>query len=172
MKLTTTKFACVHPSCIVIGLDRLIEYVINIDIDSKIEKKYTKIAADANEDGNISKYQHYSMDVIDNKSSSLLTHISIMIAISAYILDNSLNNIVVIISVIEISLYVLTAVFCLRCIRIIGPELDANNPNDYIEKIYSVVRFRRELYSFCLNSTVVLTTLLVPIFILHIVLDK
>lgn len=65
----------------------------------------------------------HDMSVIDAKSSALLTHVSIMIAVVAVFLGQPNSPMWTWVFTVELSMFSIVAMFLLRCIDIMGPPL-------------------------------------------------
>lgn len=111
------------------------------------------------------------MDVLDSKSSALLTHISIMfVALGFFIIDNSNHWVIQSLLLMEFIIYLVVAMLLLRCIDIMGPPF-RQLPNDADEEklaeiYYFEVTLRREIYVRSLRVVYTLTALLIPIILL------
>lgn len=97
---------------------------------------------------------------VDAKSSGLLTHVSMMIAglgLLAPLVAS--NDIEVGVIVIEIGLYLLIALGCLRCLSIVHSK-DMIKPTPDLQKVIAhELLLRRELYAICNRASIVLTVL-------------
>jgi hypothetical protein len=97
-----------------------------------------------------------NLQIIDNKASGLLTHTSMMIAalgISAPVVaDNHFEQGVIII---EIMLYLLVALGCLRCLAVFH---DAST-REVKDAARDELILRRELFRLCIRSAIFLTLL-------------
>ena len=117
----------------------------------------------------------YDMDILDSKSSALLTHISVMfVALGFFIVDSNNHRIIQSLLVTEFIIYLVIAMLLLRCIDIMGPPF-RKPPNHASEEdlkamYYFEVTLRREIYARSLRIVYTLTALLVPIILLKYIL--
>jgi len=107
----------------------------------------------------------YDMDIIDSKSSALLTHISIMFVVLGFFLNEQNSFIVQAALLIEFVSYLIVGMLLLRCIDVMGPPFRIP-PNDDAElkaTYYIEVTLRREIYHRALRTVYILTAALIPI---------
>jgi hypothetical protein len=101
-----------------------------------------------------------TFQLIDTKASGLLTHTSMMIAalgVAGHLVaDSYLENGVI---VIEIMLYLMVAVACLRCMAIFN-EHSIADPSTATDAVRNELILRRELYALCNRATIFLTMLI------------
>ena len=95
---------------------------------------------------------------IDAKATGLLTHTSMMIAglglIAPLVAD---NNIEVGIVVLEMAIYLLIALGCLRCLSVFHVH-EFDGSNDRVQEIiHRELIIRSELYSLCIRAAIVFT---------------
>ncbi|WP_146215649.1 hypothetical protein [Hoeflea marina] len=122
----------------------------------------------------ISKDYYDIFGVIDGKASTLLTHISIMIATNAVLLSVNSANILDITSITLVLCFMIIALLTLRLLRFWAEGFDNVDPNEiaseesekkgahveYMVRIYNEETcYRDRLYKFCLNATTILTLL-------------
>jgi len=110
----------------------------------------------------------YELDTIDNKVSSLLTHVSIMMAILA-IFYTSLSNDLVMrhIVIIELLLYLIATLGCLRGIFMVGPHARLLEYDAILLDRIKVVSYRFRAYKFSLFLTIVTTVAFMFTLIFH-----
>lgn len=102
------------------------------------------------------------MDAIDSKSSALLTHVSVMLAIVVFLKSES--ELITLFLNIEAGLYTLVALFLMRCIDIAGPPI--RKINGKIHNQYLVeIQIRRAVYQLAVRAVVWLTAFLLLIFL-------
>jgi hypothetical protein len=98
-----------------------------------------------------------SMQNIDAKTVGLLTHVSMMIAalsfIASLVADHRLEEGIII----EITVYLLLAIGCLRCINLLNPHRSTGKPSDLNTELQHEILLRRELYILCVRATTVIT---------------
>jgi hypothetical protein len=102
-----------------------------------------------------------TFQLIDTKASGLLTHTSMMIAalgVAGRLLADSYFEDGVI--VVEIMLYLLVAVACLRCMAIFNEHSIAPDPSLVSNAVRDELILRRELYILCNRATIFLTVLI------------
>jgi hypothetical protein len=113
-----------------------------------------------------------TFQLIDTKASGLLTHTSMMIAalgVAGHLVAESYLEDGVI--VIEIMLYLLVAIACLRCMAIFNEHSVADDPSLVSTAVRDELILRRELYSACNRATIFLTVLIffsLPILYLYV----
>lgn len=144
-------------------LDSLIRKVYPInDAREQVEEFYgTRKACK-----DLLKEVHYDMDVIDGKSSALLTHISVMfVVIGLFLSDLNGHWIVTVVLVTELIIYLAVALLLLRCVDVMGPPF--RMPPDDVEKAgcfyKSEVALRRGIYQWAVRMVFVLTIVLIPV---------
>jgi hypothetical protein len=102
-----------------------------------------------------------TFQLIDTKASGLLTHTSMMIAalgVAGHLVaDSYLENGVI---VVEIMLYLLVAIACLRCMAIFNEHSIAHDPAMVSNAVRDELILRRELYIVCNRATIALTVLI------------
>jgi hypothetical protein len=113
-----------------------------------------------------------TFQLIDAKASGLLTHTSMMIAalgVAGHLVaDDYVEDGVI---VVEIMLYLLVAVACLRCMAIFNEHSVAHDPALVSNAVRDELILRRELYSACNRATIFLTVLIffsLPILYLYV----
>jgi hypothetical protein len=113
-----------------------------------------------------------TFQLIDTKASGLLTHTSMMIAalgVAGHLVAESYLEDGVI--VVEIMLYLLVAIACLRCMAIFNEHSVADDPSLVSNAVRDELILRRELYSTCNRATIFLTVLIffsLPILYLYV----
>lgn len=101
-----------------------------------------------------------SLRLIDSKATGLLTHVSLMIAglglVAPLVASHKLEIGVL---VIEIGVYLLIAVGCLRCLSVFhSKEFDV--PQDKLLQLAEhELILRRELFSLCIRASIIFTIL-------------
>ncbi len=143
-----------------VGLDKL--FTTKFEIDVKREAEYYSRRHKAEDIDDIL----YDMNVIDSKSSALLTHISIMFVVLGFFINAEDNHwVIVVLLVIEFIAYILTAMLLLRCVDIMGPPFrqPPESKEAIKEEYYFEVTLRREIYARALRLAYVLTAVLIPI---------
>jgi hypothetical protein len=96
---------------------------------------------------------------IDAKATGLLTHTSMMIAGLGLIASDLEIGIVVA----EISIYLLIALGCLRCISVFQAFEVSNACDGIHELIHRELIIRSELYSLCIRAAIVFTIVVVVV---------
>ncbi|MDZ4790056.1 MAG: hypothetical protein SGJ17_02445 [Hyphomicrobiales bacterium] len=130
-----------------------------------LEEKYFRQLGDfAQTESGRQVYRH--MDIINIKTGSLLTHVSLMTAAlglfaSRFITEPKFNLFEISILV-ELVCYVNISMWLLFCINITSPatfygESFVNNGVKFEEKIVRVAARRRNIYNACLKTTIGLT---------------
>ena len=132
------------------------------------------------------EFLQHQVDVIDRKTSALLTHVSIIIAVIAFLAEKSSLGPLRYIYSAELVLYIAVAVACLRCVRIIGPHSLMKRSISYtttgsgiddikrkvLELYRTQVQSRRELYRLILDITVIITIALLITIIIDVFFFK
>ncbi len=114
----------------------------------------------------------YDMDVVDSKSSALLTHISVMFVVLGVLLSSKNHWIVNLSLSIELIAYVVVASFLLRSLDISASPFKSISQDDEqdAEKskaFYHIeIAIRRATFAQSLRITYILTILLIPIILL------
>jgi hypothetical protein len=110
---------------------------------------------------------HYDMDVIDQKSSALLTHISVMFVVLSILLTASKTPWISIFFATELVAYLFVAMTLLRCIDVMGPPF-RELPEDVGKAknaYYIEILLRREVYHRAVRLVYILTLFLIPVVI-------
>ncbi|HUC49107.1 MAG TPA: hypothetical protein VMA30_06935, partial [Xanthobacteraceae bacterium] len=108
------------------SIDRTLYRFITRDLPREHVDRYVKHLAVADEETVVPNVIGRGLQIIDNKASGLLTHTSMMIAalgVSAPVVANDYFEQGVI--VVEIMLYLLVALGCLRCLSMFQNDLDS-----------------------------------------------
>jgi len=123
------------------------------------EERATKYVAHLNRhEAAVAKAAVNSLQSVDAKAAGLLQHVSMMMAglgLLAPIIAQS--DIEVAIVLIEIALYLLIAIGCLRCLAIFQSKDLFASITDAKEAIRRELIIRRELYALCNKAAIVLT---------------
>jgi hypothetical protein len=113
-------------------------------------------------------------NVIDAKTSALITHISIIIAaLMAYVgfaLQGNPTKLsfVDVAALCEIPAYILILIGCLDCINILGPvRFVTDRPSNVGVLLHEMYR-RRETYRFCRRAVMTLTLFLLGLFCIKV----
>ncbi len=142
------------------SLDRFFEK--NFEINPVREKLFYE----SRNDTEAMKDILYDMDIIDSKSSALLTHISIMFVVIGFFLSETEKfSVINFLFLVEFVAYLMIAMALLRCIDIMGPPF-RQPPEDKEERTqmyYFEVTLRREIYHRSLRLVYLLTAALIPI---------
>ena len=98
--------------------------------------------------------------IIDAKSTGLLTHASMMIAglglIAPLVADHNFEEAVIIF---EMAVYLLIAVGCLRCLSVFNAQELTNDTTELPDRIGRELLLRRELYGPCSRVAIIFTIL-------------
>lgn len=133
----------------------------NLSVSTALGEEYYRTRQSVSDISNV----QYDMEMIDNKCSALLTHISIMFVVLVYLITQPGNYFIIKISLLfEIIAYLISALILLRCINIVGPP-ENMPPKDDAARSYLVseAMYRRSVYLFALKIVWSLTALLIPI---------
>ncbi|MEM8495812.1 MAG: hypothetical protein AAF663_10555 [Planctomycetota bacterium] len=113
------------------------------------------------------------MDIIDSKSSALLTHVSIMLAVVAILMAISTSVVWKSILAVELVAFTLVGLALLRCVDIMGPPYRRASRNiEALSEIYHrEILVRRAIYQSMVRSVFILSLLLVVIVLFKAVID-
>jgi hypothetical protein len=138
-------------------------------IDKEAELDFQKQRQEAGLFDGVYNGAVYDMQMIDSKSSALLTHISIILAVLSFLLNQRTGTPVDLLVVAELGGYTIAALFVLRCVDIMGPPFrELPRPTAKLERDYCIeVRLRREIYTRALRAVWVMTVFLIPTYVLH-----
>lgn len=141
-------------------------------IKQQLTFQKTRQAATQKEDGNAANIL-FDLEMLDGKSSALLSHVSVIIAAIALSLGVVNFPFVKFLLVVELSLYVLVALCALRCLNFLGPpNMDGFEDVCRLEKIMlRECTIRRHVYYLCLRATVWLTIAIPFIIALEVILE-
>jgi len=99
------------------------------------------------------------LDVINDKTGALLTHVTIMIAVVGVFLTIFLptgsNYLFVAFLYIELILYMIIACMLLLCIFVTSPRTFMSVDFEY--HVFKIMKKRRVIYNFCLRITIFIT---------------
>jgi hypothetical protein len=103
-----------------------------------------------------------SMQDIDAKATGLLTHVSMMIAglglIAPLVANHRLEEGII---VLEMALYLVLAIGCLRCLNVFNPHELTGETAGMSTTLGHELLLRRELYAFCVQAATILTICIV-----------
>jgi hypothetical protein len=106
----------------------------------------------------------HDMSVIDAKSSALLTHVSIMLAVIAFLLGSPGHDGWKWILTGELAAFSAVGVLLLRCVDIIGPPFRRIPPQSQLEDYYRAeTQLRRALFQAMVRTVRLLTVSLIAI---------
>ncbi len=108
-------------------------------------------------------------DGLNSKAAALLTHVSIMIAVSSVLFSFSLNAslkrdvppIVAALLLCEIVTYSFTSLLCLYAVQMTGPGSFRAEDGRPVDRLLLIVRRRRKAYRVALTITIVATLVLI-----------
>ncbi|HTZ02172.1 MAG TPA: hypothetical protein VMC05_07540 [Xanthobacteraceae bacterium] len=138
------------------SIDRTLYRFITRDLPREHVDRYVKHLAVADEETVVPNVIGRGLQIIDNKASGLLTHTSMMIAalgVSAPVVANDYFEQGVI--VVEIMLYLLVALGCLRCLSMFQNDLDSPQRDAARDEMI----LRHELFKLCNRAAIGLTML-------------
>jgi hypothetical protein len=103
-----------------------------------------------------------SMQDIDSKATGLLTHVSMMIAglglVAGLIADHRAEEGIIIL---EISVYLVLAIGCLRCLNVLNPPTVADDTSASIVALSRELVLRRQLYALCVHAATWVTVIII-----------
>lgn len=101
---------------------------------------------------------YYWLDVLDNKTSSLLSHVSIMMAVlSIFFGETEAGTLVRTLVVVELFCYLLISLGCLLVVFVITPNDNHASADEELERSIAVLMWRRRMYNVCMVATWVVT---------------
>jgi hypothetical protein len=99
-----------------------------------------------------------SMQNVDAKATGLLTHVTMMIAalslVATLLAKHPLEEGIIIV---EIAVYLLLAIGCLRCLNLFNLRRSAKTEEELIAELRLEILLRRELYIHCVRGATVVT---------------
>ena len=123
----------------------------------KREFRHLEVIAE-HRDGKIGSAAFYILDVIDGKTQSLLTHVSIMMAILAVIYsDGGVRGEIRLAILIELLVYLAVTLGCLRAVFIVTPSKTENATSNMLETRVRECARRRTAYRISLFVTIAVT---------------
>jgi hypothetical protein len=107
----------------------------------------------------------YDMSIIDAKSSSLLTHVSIMLAVVAVLLAQPNTYWWQLIFTVELIAFSVIGVMLLRCVDVLGPPFRRlpDEGEDLSEYYRGEILLRRGVFQLMLRAVRVLTVVLIVV---------
>ena len=121
-------------------------------------------------ESNAGSAAYYIMDVIDSKTSSLLTHVSIMIDICGFLYPNNNGALYRILILADILTYLLIALICLRTIFVVSYKKQGCTVNNIIISVCIEASRRRFYYKIALLLTITATMFFAAILSYEIIL--
>ncbi len=115
--------------------------------------------------------------ILNGKTSALLTHVSIMIAVSTvfFVFVASRSNssrLMATILIIEIVTYLILSMLCLMCVTMSGWNELELSPKELIQKRAHLLKIRRMSYRTALYGTMTATVMLIVTLIAELVRDS
>lgn len=128
-------------------------------IDENAERTYAETRERVSEKDHVL----HDMAMLDSKCATLLTHVSIMLALLAIVVGTTTETSWRIIFSVELALYALVATILLRCIDIMGPPLRlvATEQSELDKRYRTEIALRRALYQYMLRASGILTAVIV-----------
>lgn len=103
-----------------------------------------------------------AMQNIDAKATGLLTHVSMMIAglglVAPLVADHRIEEGII---VLEMAIYLLLAVGCLRCLNVFNPHQLTGEMSGLDAALGGELLLRRELYAFLVRAAIIVTLCIV-----------
>ncbi|GAB4193563.1 MAG: hypothetical protein Tsb002_24150 [Wenzhouxiangellaceae bacterium] len=97
---------------------------------------------------------YYWLDVLDNKTSTLISHVSLMMAVLAVFYgETSPGTTVRSLIIVELFLYLVIALGCLLVVFVIKPNDLHATPDDELSNSISVLIRRRKMYNVSMIAT-------------------
>lgn len=112
------------------------------------------------------------LDNIDAKASALLTHVSIMLGVSAILYtETAPSSVWRSVIAIEMLGYIAVAIACLTCVDIIGTSKSDTSASAFKERCLDTLNYRHSVYRWAWFFSVVLTACLAVTFLGHLAAD-
>ena len=142
-----------------------------LSLNEEDERKF----ADARKDINHINHILHDMVIIDTKSSALLTHVSVMLAVVIGMLftligPNESGSILAYLLKVEMVTYAVVAMVLLRCLDIMGPPFRKlrNEMHEIDAQYHQEIVIRRAIYQLMSRVVFILTVVLILITFLKI----
>ncbi len=153
--------------------DRLIRRALRLrpDMEGEFAEKRDSLE-------NLGEHVLRDMEFIDAKSSALLTHVSLFIAVIVFLIEqngaknwleaNWFNKVLFV----EAIFYTSLAMLLLRCVDIMGPKFRAVSltREELVKEYENEILLRRTLYQFVLRMVFLLTAVLIIIIFMKYIL--
>jgi hypothetical protein len=116
------------------------------------------------------QFLYQVMDSVDAKSGALLTHISLIIAALTFYYSLPDAWWIKTVLLVEIAIYLVLAILCLRCIMLKIPNEEASGSETETDNSGLEIELRRRelLYSFSIRATIFFTVILFLLILLHV----
>lgn len=113
------------------------------------------------------KHILYEMNVIDSKSSALLTHVSIMLAVLVVLITEN-DGFWMLFLIFELVVLLFVCMLLLRCVDIMGPPLrmPPKKAKNITNLYYDEIRLRRGIYQIMVRIVIIMTFLLILIMLI------
>jgi hypothetical protein len=105
-------------------------------------------------------FDHYSrlIEIIHQRASILLTHISVMIALLVFVFSRYPESVGRVVILIELATYIVVTLLLIRCLRDFGLDEDfTRNSRLYSEALLNETAFRYSIIRFANLATIVAT---------------
>jgi hypothetical protein len=115
----------------------------------------------------------YELDTVDNKTQSLLTHVSLMMTVLSifFAVFHGKEYVYMRFALLfELLIYLLVALLCLRAIFMVGPGDQAGSVEAILRDRIVAVQHRVQTYKICLLVAMVTTVVFVMTIVLHLVM--
>lgn len=113
----------------------------------------------------------YDMNIIDSKSSALLTHVSIMLAVVVVLISLAPGKIWEVIMTLELIAFTIVGMLLLRCVDVMGPpyKMPPEDPEEATEMYQKEILLRRGIYQTMVRVVFVLTIILISLVVIKTV---
>lgn len=152
----SNKFLTYFDLAIIPITDRLID---RAKIDRRLEAEYELIKSSGIFKGEFHYYTSL-VDVIHDRLSTLVSHLSIMIAVSMFVLTSIDGKIGKILLSAEVLLYIFLTVYTIRAIKSIGIQEDYEDIKSYMINLKKEISLKYAIAQSSLSLTVILTVFL------------
>lgn len=114
--------------------------------------------------------------ILNGKTSALLTHVSIVIAVSTGFLiflasKTSSSRITVAILILEVVVYLVLSLFCLMAITMSGWNEEGLSTEELVRKRAHHLRTRRKSYRVAISGTMIATVVLIVTILVELIQD-
>jgi hypothetical protein len=170
-RLRLTEDAMPNESWITRAMDRIFFRKLDAQAQARARQEWHAIYGTTRSDPEFFRFQIGVYDAIDNKTSALLTHITLLTAVVAIFFATSKSFVIRFLLMLEVFLYLYATLKCLRCIRLTTPQ-PGDEDSEWQAECYIELFKRRALYRSASDLTVISTLLLAVLIFFEAVLGR